>query len=460
MAATAMSALKRFALGLVLVSLGAGSVWLGVLAVRQLRLGNSGDAGALVAGCLLAACFACVIALVAWASGQVKESEAEVAAQRTASPDQPWMWRREWAERRIEHLVPRLGLAVLWGFAAVWNAAILGAAAMIHLARGLTTEPGVVVVLVIFGLAGVFLLTMAARATVHRLKYGRSILELRSLPGVLGGEFSGVLHAPQALAPDAELAVALDCIQRIHRAKGRDFIHLEWRVEKRVAGGGGGVVPVTLALPFNCPESTPDGSPDRARIEWKLRVSASTPGIDYAAVFEVPVFKTEASDPSRLRGAVDDADRALGEPPPTRIRIVPTASGGVSLVYPRPGWLTWWLAASVAPLSIAGLVAWLSHYNDMELLVALGIGAGISAAIFVVTLLGMVTHLSRIEILPDAVRIIRGMGGLGWSSQVARADVGELGFDLYRDGSKVAYTVELKTSAGASRTVATGLQTV
>lgn len=458
MAATAMSMGKRVATGTVLIVLGCGTTWLIESALQRWRTGDQGLAITLAVGAVAVGCTAGVIALIAWASHRAKDTAADIAARRNAAPEQPWLWRREWAEGRIEHEVPWLGLAVLWGFAMVWTTAVVGGGAAVHLDRGLDTEPGAAVVLALFALVGLFLVTKAVGATVHRFKYGRSVLELRSVPGVLGGELALELRPPPALPPDAELTMVLDCIRRVSRPDHTDFVSLEWRIEKRVVGGGGAAIPVTFDVPFDCPGSTPDGSPERVRIGWRLSVSAALPGIDYGVGFEVPVFETEASDPARVKGVVTSDDRSLLAPPLTRIRILPLPSGGIRVTYPAPGWLVGWLVASTLPLAIAGGIAWLSEHRGVELVTTLAVGGGLSAAVLVFAVLGVVMHLTRLEVLPDTVAIVRGLGRFVRTSRVARHEIHEIVFDGLQSGRRMTFHVELRTEAGGSRTVATDLR--
>ena len=89
-------------------------LYLAALAIRQLRLGNPAEAGALGVGSLLAVSFLCAIAFMAWAVARAGESETDVTARRAVHPDEPWRWRREWAEGAVESIPSRLSSALLW----------------------------------------------------------------------------------------------------------------------------------------------------------------------------------------------------------------------------------------------------------------------------------------------------------------------------------------------------------
>lgn len=53
-------------------------------------------------------------------------------------------------------------------------------------------------------------------------------------------------------------------------------------------------IPVAFRLPADA--AACDDTDSNNRVLWRLRLSASVPGVDYAAQFEVPIFRTSASD--------------------------------------------------------------------------------------------------------------------------------------------------------------------
>src|SRR6185503_2586845 len=76
--------------------------------------------------------------------------------------------------------------------------------------------------------------------------------------------------------------------------------HIRWQEEQRVRGtavrdyrGIGATIPVDFAIPADARGT--DESMPRNTIIWRLSVSASLPGVDYAAAFDVPVYYTEDS---------------------------------------------------------------------------------------------------------------------------------------------------------------------
>jgi hypothetical protein len=108
-----------------------------------------------------------------------------------------------------------------------------------------------------------------------------------------------------------------------------------WQEGRTEAGGGAGV-PVAFAIPADVAPTDPQTSGDRTL--WRLRISADTPGVDYEATFEVPVFRTAASEQPRT-----DAERAVAaatavpadyRQPGSRIAVT-TTRRGTEIYFPR-----------------------------------------------------------------------------------------------------------------------------
>ncbi len=147
----------------------------------------------------------------------------------------------------------------------------------------------------LFPAVGVGLLVWAVRATIRRRRYGTSVLELGTLPAVVGHALEGTLRTPAGLRPPEGFRVVLSCIRRVTSGSGRNRSTSErilWQEERRATASGVGV-PVAFAIPTDATPSDPGRSDDRTL--WRLEVSAEVPGVDYAAGFEVPVFRTAES---------------------------------------------------------------------------------------------------------------------------------------------------------------------
>jgi hypothetical protein len=224
------------------------------------------------------------------------------AALEAAHPKSPWLWRSDWASGRIVDS-SRATMFTAWIFAAFWNlisfpSAFLGVRAAIY-----EGKPAAFLAL-LFPLVGTGLIVWAIRSTLRYRKYGVSRLELSTIPGVIGRSLAGVVRAPAAMQPDDGFQLTLSCVRRVTRRSGKNSSTTEtilWQEERRVRGQPSRTadamethIPVAIRLPADaepCDNSNPNN-----RVVWRLQLSANVPGVDYESRFEVPVFRTGASD--------------------------------------------------------------------------------------------------------------------------------------------------------------------
>jgi hypothetical protein len=157
--------------------------------------------------------------------------------------------------------------------------------------------------ILLFPAVGVILLLCAAYITVRRLKFGRSHLELETLPGCVGGWFAGTLRASPRLREADFIDVALRCIKRTTTGSGKERKTREdtlWEQEQALSANrlptdrdGRCEVPVSFRIPTDCTPMT-DGSYDG--IFWQVYVRARVPGADYAGSFNVPVYQATQAE--------------------------------------------------------------------------------------------------------------------------------------------------------------------
>jgi hypothetical protein len=95
-------------------------------------------------------------------------------------------------------------------------------------------------------------------------------------------------------------------------------------------------IPVAFAIPGDA-EPCDDRDP-RNRVLWRLDVTASVPGVDYASTFEVPVFRTadsaRAPTAEETAALLADSDSpAYRQPAESRIRVAANRRG-TEVVFP------------------------------------------------------------------------------------------------------------------------------
>jgi hypothetical protein len=279
------------------------------------------------------------IALVLAGKRKLEEQESLKARH----PDEPWLWQKDWASGRVED-ASRLGAWGAWAFALLWNLVSIPAGyAGVRAALYENNKAGIIALL--FPLVGTGLMVWAVRATVRFKKYGSSRFELSNLPGVIGHTIAGTVRVPSQLDPAEGFYTVLSCVRRI-TTRGKDSTTTEsilWQEERytrgqqsRDAGGMNTRISIAFRLPADakpCDSTNPSD-----RILWQLKVSAEVPGVDYASVFEVPVFRTAASE----RPLSQDEDRLTHDQlvpdnyrQPVGSRIAVTANlRGVEIYFP------------------------------------------------------------------------------------------------------------------------------
>ena len=211
-------------------------------------------------------------------------------------PDEPWKVRQDWAAGRINS-GQKYAVWLAWGIAFFWNfiswSACLGA-----FSSDKNLPLWTYAIIFGFPLIGLFLLGLAVYVTWQRIRWGNSTFEMASVPGVVGGQLAGVIHVPAQLRPDEGILLSLTRYERKTRrsSDGDETYHdPQWQRDKlitRTMPGtqGGTAIPVAFHIPF---EQHPTDEEEGQL--WKLEATSNTPGVNYQAEFEVPVFRTEDS---------------------------------------------------------------------------------------------------------------------------------------------------------------------
>jgi hypothetical protein len=216
----------------------------------------------------------------------------------------PWEERDEWADGRIAtsratHDTIASGRTVLLsgGLFATIGLALLAASFW-------SSDPPWVLSLV-FSTCGAGVMALGFYRIRRRRRFGTTTFVMHTLPGALGGPLCGMLETGvrRDEAPATGFRIQLSCYRRRvtrdsdgHRDVDRTLL---WRDEKQMdphwtASDETLHVPVVFLLPEDLPASTAEKSP--TRYQWLLKASAEVPGVDYAALLEVPVFPVAPDD--------------------------------------------------------------------------------------------------------------------------------------------------------------------
>jgi hypothetical protein len=215
------------------------------------------------------------------------------------NPGRPWRADRRWSRFEIQDFpakrcFSRLLVGIFFGmFVGVF---------WIAMGRGNEVPLFIKGILGLFTLIPVGMLVSAVYHFGHTVKYGNSRLVFKQIPLVLGQESYALLTVKSHIPAEKGVELKLRCIRRELVKHGRKSsiseqeLYSETKIEPEdlaARTGRGAVIPVRFRIPADQPETS---SGDLPNIIWKLSAVAVTPGIDYFAEFEVPVYRVE--DPS------------------------------------------------------------------------------------------------------------------------------------------------------------------
>jgi hypothetical protein len=407
--------------------------------------------------------------LLAWALISRRKTAARKQAV-AAHPGEPWLWNAEWAAGRITCSGKTL-MFFLAGFALFWN---LMSAPLLFILPGEIFEKGNTAAWfgMVFPAVGLGLIVAAAWAVLRWRKYGESIFQMASVPGVLGGSLAGVIRTSKPIEPDEGFRLVLRCIQQRTSGSGKNRSTTEttlWQDEQVVRrglespGAESSAVPVLFAVPYDQPPSSAEE--ENPKIIWRLEARASVPGIDYRATFDVPVFKTKESRPDFELDRSAVADYLAETDPADALR----RSGVLCMEAPN-GWGDRYVfpmfrhVAVIAGLG-AFLAVWLGAIAAMWHLQApilFPIVFGLFALLMIAGLADLMFYRSVVDVGRDGLRVRGGLFGLGRTHYFAADDLGGFGtnlddFDARQDlqaGSRLYFSVVARCSGG--RTVTLG----
>jgi hypothetical protein len=375
-------------------------------------------------------------------------------ARQQSSPDEPWRWRGDWASGRVV-ATNRQTMAGAWVFALFWN----GVSSFVWFALPGELAKGNRLALVglLFPLVGLGILIWAIRATWRWRRFGQSTLELAAIPAPLGGQLCGLITSQHPLQQAQSVRLRLTCIRRESNGKSTTD-RLLWEDEKRLdadAVRSTGGVPVFFNIPADGEPASPATS--LPRVVWRLEARASLPGVDYAAQFEVPIFRV-ALDGAGAQPAEDPTARwqknagQYQPDPASPIRVQTTARGETELVFPaarNPG-------MGLGLLAIAAIWSgflWLLIVKHAPLIFPI-----------VWTLFDVLLLLALINVWFGYSRVVAGRDGLevrrrwlfvGRTRSFAAAEVREVKTAIgMTSGNRALYDIKIVTSSGKSFTAA------
>src|SRR5919197_6238788 len=160
----------------------------------SLTTGNTPD-WAQVGMHALAALAGCVVGfgLIALGIYGGKKQRA-IESLRAAAPDQPWMWREDWARGVIQSNTSST-MKSAWFLAVFWNSVSFPSAYLALRAWNTgSVKDNKILAVALFPIVGVGLLIWAARETLRRIEFGKTFFTMSAVPAAVGGRLRGTIQ--------------------------------------------------------------------------------------------------------------------------------------------------------------------------------------------------------------------------------------------------------------------------
>lgn len=230
-----------------------------------------------------------------------KTSDAEIERMKKSWSEKPWTMRPDWARgEMIQEGASDLRLLMI--FTVLWNIIGWGIAGF-----GILSEwdsGDIPWFLLVFPAFGIVLAVVAIRTWSRKRKFGFSVLNLRTMPAYLGERLQGTVQTGVPLKNDSskDFLIRLICSRRTTVLDSDSDERVSekklWSDEEKVFGKVSSIRSVfQVAVDFHIPEDLPPTEllPEDDRTLWRLEVTSKVKGVDYAAQFEVPVYRRSES---------------------------------------------------------------------------------------------------------------------------------------------------------------------
>ena len=385
-----------------------------------------------------------------WGKRSIEEEENLTAL----NPTEPWRWKREWSDGRIsaagktQFLLPAL-------MALFWN--LISMPLLFVLPKEVFEKKNYLALIgFLFPLVGIGLLVWAGRSFIRWKKFGDSVFEMSTFPGVIGGRLAGRILTSVDLDPADGFLLTLDNIHRVTTGSGdnrstserilwQDELHL--LEETAQYDPTRSEIPVDFRIPFVA--SPTEERSNEKEVLWRLQVEADVPGVDFTAKFEVPVFKTAASKAE----SVDEDDIHIeawgGREEPT----LDLAAYGIHSELLSTGGQRLTFAAARHKRAALGLTAFLALWLGFNYLlihldapVFFPIIWGLFSLLIFLGTLDMWFEQRVIEVHSDHLVLSGGIFGLGGSRQIQRSQIEQIRpVRGMQSGNKLFYRLQITT---------------
>src|SRR5581483_4083708 len=157
----------------------------------------------------------------------------QTSALQSQHPDQPWFWRKDWADGKVKASTmsqPVLMLIMGLGFSGMG-----GIATFFSLPEVWQTHNYAALVVLLFPLVGLGLLAAFFVALRSQRRFGKCFFELAQIPIPLGGVLDGMIQTGVPLKLEHELNLKISCVREVTTGSGKSRSTSEyilWQNEK------------------------------------------------------------------------------------------------------------------------------------------------------------------------------------------------------------------------------------
>lgn len=377
-------------------------------------------------------------------------------------PTEPWRWKPEWNEGRVSS-ASKGKMLFVWGLAIFWNVASLPLVFVLpeEAANGNT----VALIGLVFPAVGLLLLSWAIYQLLQWRKFGNSVFEMASLPAVPGGSLQGRILTGVKKPPSEGFHLALSCSRKRRTGSGDSSstsTRILWqdtqtvRPEQLGLQPSGYLIPVRIAIPSQAAPTDERDSDDQ--VLWHLKATASLPGIDYSAQFDVPVFASGESDASAEAEFVAKPDKAAS------FGVQELDKAGIHTHLLPQGRRYTFRAARQKGAALGLTLFTLIWYGFVAILYWVGaplLFSGLFGAVGLLLLLGVLEMwlgVRNLEFDGRQLTFWGGLFGLGRRHSVPFEEIEKLeAVRGLQAGDRLFYRIQIRTRAGKTHILATQL---
>lgn len=234
------------------------------------------------------------VLMIAGASYGMRHQAHELTM-REQNPDQPWLWRDDWALGYARETGGAAGVIVLWIFAILWNAICFPLVLVFR--RELEQGNTKILFAAIFPAVGLLVVILAVVLTFRQRRFRKTLCHFQGLPLAIGHSLRGDVELHSDIQPENGFVFRLACVHAVTTGSGKSSSTtetIEWDSEQVVSASAAMRNPMATHVPFEF--VTPPDAPTtdtrnmRDRTFWRLSIYADVPGVDLDTSFQLPLF--------------------------------------------------------------------------------------------------------------------------------------------------------------------------